>query len=598
MTPILSGVLHLRPVSGGEGLVLHLAPQPMDEDGGLVRTRVMKQGVAQEATLEFAPTAFGASLAGRPVRITLSVEDEVVLQQTVVPMARDNGLVAGPIVLPSDAFDDRAGAVGLEVAVENGFGVTAALFAERFSLELADTEDGRRLARMLQRVLAATPKLMPSDAASGLQDAAGEVESAETASTQAFWDRVERVASAYAELHRFFEKSARFRLQQGLRLTTLAHVSSITHRTLEFIATHPEELQPTDRASGIAFGGRHWLPARTVDETHQKTFDIYENRCLVAFLLTVLAAAENALKTLGRLAALDGTEVFATALAPVCAEKGAAISLLQGLAAAYARFLSLEETTPLTALPEPSALFISSAPYRRLYELMQEWFAAGEPTFSDVRRLIEVSKSSRIYEHYVLALLVDALGEPVSRRRVTYAGVAKRLTPSSVCNEYVFEQDGREVTLFYEPVVPSGLCEDTGVGLVRTMTFDFSPQGAPLANPAGAYWTPDYVIRVRDGRGTRYWVADAKYQTWPSFLQNYAQATMAKYLLGTAPRDASESLAGLAIFCGKSHGATNGRRSLRNVDAASSRTPAAEIITLCGQADVEAETVQAWVRGL
>ncbi len=597
MTPNLSGVLHLRPISGGEGLLLNLTPQPADEDGCLVRTRMVKQGAAQEATLELAATAFGASLAGRPVRVTLAVEDEVVLQQIVVPAARGDVITAGPIVLPADAFDDRAGAVGLEVAVSNGFGVTVTLFAERFSLELADTEDGRRLARMLQRVLAATPKLMPPDAAAGMQDAASGSGEADAASTSSFWDRVERVASAYAELHRFFEKSARFRLQQGLRLTTLARVSSVTHRTLEFIATHPEELQPTDRASGIAFGRRHWLPARTVDETHQKSFDIYENRCLVAFLQTVLDVAQNALKTLERLAALDGTEVFATALAPVWAEKGALIPLLQGLSAAYARFFSLEETSPLTGLPEPSAIFISSAPYRRLYELMQEWFAAGEPAFSDVRSLIEVSKSSRIYEHYVLALLVDALGEPVSRRRVTYAELAKRQSSSSsVCNEFVFKEDGREVTLLYEPVVPSGLREDMGIGLVRTMTFDFSPQGAPLADPAGAYWTPDYVIRVRDDRGTRYWIADAKYKAWPSFLQNYAQATMAKYLLGTAPRDASETQAGLAIFCGKSHGADDGRRSLRNIDATCARTPVAEIITLYGREVGEAQVVQAWVR--
>jgi len=439
---------------------------------------------------------------------------------------------------------------------------------------------------------------MPADAASGIQDAAGEVESAETASTQAFWNRVERVVSAYAELHRFFEKSARFRLQQGLRLTTLARVSSITHRTLEFIATHPEELLPTDRASGIAYGGRRWLPGRTVDETHQKTYDIYENRCVTGFLQTVLAAAQGVVKSLEKLSAQDDSALFQSALAPVWREKTGLLGQLQGLAAAYARFFALEETAPLAALPQPSPIFISSAPYRRLYELMQAWFAAELPNLADVRCLLAVSKSSRIYEHYVLTLLIESLGEPQRRRRLAWPGAPLRLQQSAVCNEYVFVRDGRKVTLFYEPVVPSGLCEDTGVGLVRTMTFDFSPQGAPLADPAGAYWTPDYVIRVRDGRGTRYWVADAKYQTWPSFLQNYAQATMAKYLLGTAPRDASETLAGLAIFCGKSHGAANGRRSLRNVDAASSRTPAAEIIMLCGQADVEAEAVQAWVRGL
>ncbi len=595
MTPILVGALRLSPLGAfGTAVTLRLAPEASDDAEDAVRARILPQGEAIEARFFFDEGPFAASLAGRPVSVVIEAEDEFLLRQTVVPAATDEGVAAGPVVLPSSAFDDRAGAVRLTVTVDNGFDVAVTLVAERFCLKLSDTEDGRRLEVMLGRVLAWAPRLLPGDGEDGSASAA----SGRSLSTAAFWTMVERITAAYTELHRYFEKSARFRLQQGERMTTLARVTSVTHRTLEFIATHPEELLPTDRASGIAYGGRRWLPGRTVDETHQKTYDIYENRCVTGFLRTVLAAAQSVVKSLEKLSALDGSDLVQSALAPVWRDKSRLLGQLQELSAAYARFFALEETAPITALPQPSPIFISSAPYRRLYELMQAWFAAELPNFSDVRCLLAVSKSSRIYEHYVLTLLVEALGEPQRRRRIVWPGAPQRLQQSAVCNEYVFVRDGREVTLFYEPVVPSGLAGESPTGLVRTMTFDFTMRGAAKSDPAAAFWTPDYVLRVRDERGTRCWIADAKYQTWPSFLAHYAEETLVKYLVATSPQNPKEAMAGLMVFCGKAHGAPAGRRNLRNIDAPGRLGPAAEVMTLCGETANEVERLADWVEAL
>ncbi len=592
MTPPLVGTLRLASLGAdGTAVTLRLASEPLDDGEEAVRARVLPQGEALQALLVFEPGPFAASLAGRDVWVEIEAEEAILLQQTVVPAVTEEGVAAGPIVLRSNAFDDMAGTVRLVVTVKNSLDASVTLSTERFALKLINTENSRRLERMLARVLAWAPRLLPE---------AGEDEAVameRSASTVAFWDRVERITAAYTELHRFFEKSARFRLQPGERMTTLAHVTSVTHRTLEFIATHPEELLPTNRNSGIAYGGRRWLPGRTVDETHQKTYDIYENRCVTGFLQTVLSAAQGVVKSLEKLSALDDTDLFQSVIAP-CLEKTEVLTHLQGLAATYARFFALEKTAPLAALPEPSPIFISSAPYRRLYELMQSWFAAELPNFSDVRCLLAVSRSSRIYEHYVLTLLIETLGKPLRRRRILWPGAPQRLQQSAVCNEYVFNCEGREVTLFYEPVVPSGLAGDSPTGLVRTMTFDFSIRGVAKSDPAAAFWTPDYVLRVSDKRGTRCWIADAKYQAWPSFIAHGAQETLVKYLVATAPRKPEEALAGLMIFCGKNYGAAAGRRSLRNVDVPGGREAAAEVMTLCGESSGEAERLAEWVAAL
>lgn len=594
---MLSGVLHLRPLTQAAEVSLRLMPQPLQEDGEAVGSRLVRQDEPHEVRLQWEAAGFGGSLAGRPVCVRLAVEDEVLVRQTLVPKLAGREVSAGPIVLSAAAFDDRAGVVSLEVTISNEFGVAVVLHAESFVLQLADTREGRRLAGMLRRVLESTPVLLPEDVDTGLK---GRLAGTKRETTTAdFWRRVENVVATYAQLHHYFEKSARFRLQQSERMTTLSRVSSITHRTLDFIATHPEELLPVENATGILCRGRHWLPVRTVDETHQKSFDIEENRCLVAFLRTVLMAAQEAMKMLGELTSLDQSAVFQTAVAPLYEEKRSLLSQLQDLVASYSRGLMLNDATPLTNLPEPSPIFISSSPYRRLYELMRTWFDSRQPGFSDVRGLLTISRSSRIYEHYVLSLLVEALGTPTSRRRVAYDGAPRRMKASAVFNAFVFERAGKEVTLFYEPLIPAGVRQGGNeVGLVRTMTFDFSPTGDSRSDVAQAYWTPDYVIRVREGQRCRYWVADAKYQTWPSFLEHYAEETIVKYLYATAPQDPGDLMQGLMIFCGKSHGSTVGRRSFRNADVVRDRAPAAEMLTLVGEAKRDAQAVKGWVQGL
>ena len=145
----------------------------------------------------------------------------------------------------------------------------------------------------------------------------------------------------------------------------------------------------------------------------------------------------------------------------------------------------------------------------------------------------------------------------------------------------MFRKEDAEVTVFYEPRISSGTvtpAEDTG--LVRIMVLDIGENGEPLTNLDGAYFTPDFVIRVKDPAGVRYWIADVKYATLPATVCNYAADVMMKYLLQTAPRHPEARIEGLTIFCGKDHGVRLVVRTLRNTDEVTGRGPVAEAVAL------------------
>ena len=55
---------------------------------------------------------------------------------------------------------------------------------------------------------------------------------------------------------------------------------------------------------------------------------------------------------------------------------------------------------------------------------------------------------------------------------------------------------------------------------------------------------------------------------------------MLKYLLQTAPRNPTERIEGLTIFCGKDHGVRPLVRSLRNLEEESGRSPKVEAVAL------------------
>lgn len=586
MNPVLTGSLRLRTQEGQTKL--NLTAQPISEVGERDSLPIITPVGSPEMLLELEENEFSRSLIQRTVNVSVSTEGTEILRQTGQAVLEKGKVVIGPFFISDGGLSDFLGILCLEVTVTNNFGVAAYGFGQPFFLNPTDNEDNRRLLSILQKVQAAADLLTEP---TGSQSAGKEgressrsCEKSKKCNIKEYFDTVSRIIAVYSRQHSFFEKSARFRLQQTVRLTALSRVESVTHRTLEFIATHPEELVPTTRLTGIRFRRRPYLPVRTLDEINQKTFDIYENRCLVGFLKTVIETVQTVLRTLEAHLGKNIDTVQFTGQKDV-------LLPLQDLYAAYSRLFALNDVPSLIDMPKPSAIFISSLAYRPFFDLMQTWFSLKTPSFESLKFYVRVAKSSRLYEYYVLTKILKFFGEPESKWRINWPVLSGRPEQEKICNAFLFRRDGKEITVFYEPRIPAGIAKDTdNIGLVRTMMLDYSESGAFLNNPKGAYFTPDFVVRIRklDETGyTKFWIADAKYSTWPTVLNNYANHVMVKYLLQTSPSNLEDQICGLTLFCGKDHGARPNVMSLRNVDNGVERSTEVDLVTLSGQESEE-----------
>ena len=600
----LSGVLQIRSPDDPNlqcDLGLHSVPQT--EDVEAVRSQSLPKGKPLQFFLKIDGTEVACAILKRSVAMLVRVDDQFIARQYCPSSTREGTIELGPVVLPKSGLDDFIGCVEFKLALETDQGVTVTLWTDQCFLVSDDSEDSRRLVRMMEALRDQVEVLTAADTVTALTKSKTQTKAGNSSRRRIrlsdYRELIGRILQVYAQQHRFFEKSARFQLQHHERMTAIARVEAVTYRTLEFIANHPEELMPVKHIAGIRFRGKSYFPRRTVDETHQKTFDIFENRSLIAFLRTILLSVETLEQSFASKDQSAQMTLFHNTVASAFRSRGKLQTQLRRHIAAYLKLFAIDPPPALKSLPAPTPIFMSSVPYRQIYELMRQWFSAQAPTVSEIRFLLKLSQSSRLYEHYVLLQPLTVFGgtTEIVKRRIHYADAPKQYRGTDACNVYTFFYRETEITLYYEPFIPAGTSQiPNEVGLVRTMTFEFFPSGYPIGNTNSVCWTPDFVIRLRNETGTRYWLADAKYSTWPTVVRNYAQEVLMKYLLATAPRNPDDRICGLMLFCGKDQGADPTLKSLRNVDCLAQRNQIIQFMTLSAKDEIlEQERLRAWV---
>lgn len=564
------------------------------------------------------------SLVRHPVTVRLS-SGKVFWPRTVSVPAVNESNATATLALGEIKFADLVGPVHLTLELTNANGLRQVLTTQSFEVAFVDNYDGKRLMRMLNFVydnarLLMNPIRQEAVAIDNTQNGKPSDNDNEPASLQTTASRsvreeldlVSDVIQTFVRLRGHFERNARFKLQHDNRLTSFNRIQSVTHRTLEFIATHPQYLIPTAEKTGISYQGKNYFPSVTADDSLHKNFAIYENETLVDFLYTVLMHVRD----LKRKCQTADDSLYAQGVLKTISAALERTAQLESLVTVYERLFNLQKPDVLLSAPSPTSIFTSTAHYRSTFELMRKWFEKKPANFENETFTAEVSESSRLYECYVLTVLLKAFGvedaEDFQKLRFTYPYMESRERRETLkaANIFAFEFKGRDVTLFYEPQIAAGvdaaLTNTAGdTGLIRTMACQFGENGTMTYPVAQNFWTPDFVIRVREGDTTRWWVMDAKYAYWPVAVTNYMQDVLFKYLIATAPKDCREgNIAGVMLFCGKGS-ETNPEsdvlrpRSLRNFDEGTAREPKLEIMTLAaGDIESDVAAVRDWLESL
>lgn len=364
----------------------------------------------------------------------------------------------------------------------------------------------------------------------------------------------------------YFRANARFVLKPKLQLEDASRLRSPGVRTLEFIASHPDELSPTEAESGLWFNRRHWVPQRVLSETDERNFSIYENWAIVDFLDSMARETARQERLLRKAAAVLPQEApagYVSVCEPLlelaggvraqAAERMTKIgSRIDRLARRYHEALHLpRRKVGFCRLPRRTHVFREIPAYRRIYEAMKRWFSLGDPAFEKAECLLAFAAQSRLYEIYVLLRML------VSIQSGGYRLVARRTAADHRHDdEFLFENDsGVKICVSYEPIAAlAGSKRTSTIDLRRTSRLSVRTGTVFTLEPSSqnTFYTPDIVVALHSGEVRRWFIADAKFSSVKTAVKYRTIPLAMRYLLGLAPLHPQETIEGLWLICGKS----------------------------------------------
>ncbi|WP_165042892.1 hypothetical protein [Adlercreutzia sp. ZJ138] len=310
-------------------------------------------------------------------------------------------------------------------------------------------------------------------------------------------------------------------------------------REARWLARNPQALRPAvlgERA--LVCGSRKYAPRNLSAAQAKRSFDVYENQVVFAFLSLAICQLTDFAGRVSR-----DSKLFSP-LGVVTEDKdtsrsfsGIALRILRDnrlvrverAKRLRGRALRIKRTLS-SILPNVTSINIVQAPLQRtqtfreihaysgIFSAVDRFLSFGEfPYFSD-GLAIEVVRADRLYEIYVLYRLLNALEKcgfvPKEGERAIYAGTYDPTpkypaNPSPVANVFVLERGDVVVRIWYEPAIYPDAREFNSCSLHKTRDG---------ANPV----TPDFVVKIDDGVRNSTFILDAKYSKAESLTRVYA----------------------------------------------------------------------------
>ncbi|MDR2393409.1 MAG: DUF2357 domain-containing protein [Treponema sp.] len=373
-------------------------------------------------------------------------------------------------------------------------------------------------------------------------------------SLSAYMQLLTSIHTCYKENYPAFKSGAKHRIVKHDSLQSYDQVKSISRRNLQWLYQNPGELVVTKSLTAIQIQGRHYLPYRMYIEKTTKSFDMYENRVVLGFLLLVCNTLKAVIeevhlqlveeyKVLHKLQWLEreGFRAPIIGIKQLQAERNQALlntlkELLLNLAGQYAKYRDMLPCAdaPLLGIPKKTKVFQEVRPYQQVFEQILRWYHFGEFTPVKETLLGNAKTLDKLFEYYclcrLLVLLKDAGFTATGEVSRAFTYHAQEHRGGDLANTYLLRRRELLLTLYYQPVISADRFEND-ISLYRTTTAD-------------GFYTPDFMIKLQRDRTTPscYLIFDAKYSSRWSIKQYYMDREIIKYGCQLSGREAGQSI--------------------------------------------------------
>jgi hypothetical protein len=382
----------------------------------------------------------------------------------------------------------------------------------------------------------------------------------------------EEIAAIYEANYGYFKANSRFQIKKATTIDRLERLQYVTPATLEYIASHPEQLKAVNSNVGIRIGNRIYQPQKTLSLQNINSYDIYENRIVLSFLRKMLDEVVE-LKTrcdtlLQQIpnnedysAEYTFSSFFMFAETRRMLERGMQqlshlynkFSLLWGM---YRDILTIP-TEQFSTEPRPTAIFLSVPQYNKIFVRIYQWINFGIYNFDKEKFMLSLIKISALYENYLLVKIIayfkDCGYTFQNAIRCTYPVSPKsKYKNTTYKNTFYFSNGENQVTLYYQPVIfNTDKRSVNGIGLYRNNSIPIDTGEDDDNRQGGYYYSPDYLIKIDCAGSSKYLIIDAKFSDVQTVRKHYVERLAFKYLFSFSPIQTNDSLKGMCIIYGK-----------------------------------------------
>ena len=422
----------------------------------------------------------------------------------------------------------------------------------------------------------------------------------------------QEIATIYEQSYGYFKANSRFKVEKVPTVDYLEKLRDISPTTLQYIASHPEQLRRVSSTSGVRIGNHVYQPQKTMFMKSNYSLDIYENRVIFGFLHRMV---DNVLDLHKRCDALlhqipdkkeYSSDYIYSSFFMVAETRNALEAAKHQLTDLHNKFTQLLgmyrdifsfKVDMLNVIPQCTPVFMSIPEYHKLFVRIRQWFTYGIYDYAKEKFMLSFIKISSLYESYLLAKMISYLKEHGYTLTAankfpypTYRGMKYKNT--SCNNTFVFCGENSTLTLYFQPVIfnpNNGLQNKIGVYRNNSIPINIGEDDDDPATGA-PYYCPDYLIKHEGKHGTKYIIADAKFSDYTQMKkERIEQLTklVFKYLFSLSPLDNTDKIIGLCIFYGKFVQSKSARSVYNWEHPNSSIAPFAELVPIIEGIDTD-----------
>lgn len=376
-----------------------------------------------------------------------------------------------------------------------------------------------------------------------------------------------RIIMYYENNYSYFKINCRKKIIKENIVTPIHRIQNINEQSLHYIARHFEQLSPTNYDTGIKVDNKNYFPQYISTESMFYSINIYENQVIISFLSKVLYDIDLLIKDIDNqfitvahqsfLSEKDNKYISIsfhllqstkTQLKKYMETLSSIKLKIQELYFMYKEIFKINEIV-LPHIPKPTDIFMAIPNYNQIYTVILEWFRFGAFDLEKNMYLFSFAGQSKIYEYYILSkLLTSFIEQGYVLKEQKYHEYFKIKDRQVIDNIYVLDGVNKEITVYYEPTISSDY-ENFNTGPVEL----YRNNSASLHGKSGAYYFPDYVIKVYDKhkKTSKFIVCDAKFTKYENAQYKYTPELIFKYLISLSTFSEKDSIAGLVTFYGK-----------------------------------------------